>query len=241
MEAGHAEPDWQVTATDTSLATGTLAGVLTRLEGGNTNTLPVVISHDNIVVSSPEATLYSGSIAPQLGGVWLKSLARPFLNRQVTVRDFSEVTRPARAGVFEVVGRSYPVAVTDLRSSRRWTLDVSTYSREDADDLDLLVAAGDILLVHVPAAGGRLSATPGGYVTVGDTREVTPPTVDLQMRVFSLPCTEVAAPGPDVIGATSTCQTVLSTYATCTAVLVAHPTCVSLMELVADPEDVIVS
>lgn len=183
---------------------------------------------------------YSGSIIPVLGGVWLKSVARPFLNRQVTVADFSEVTRPNRGGVFEVVGRSYPVAVTDVRGSRRWSLQVRTDDPQEANDLDLLLAGGDILLVHVPQGGGRISAVPGGYVTVGDTRMVTPPTYDLRMRVLDLPLVEVAAPGPDVVGASVTVQTVLNAYATCQQVLDAHPTVLDLLELVGSPTDVIV-
>lgn len=115
-----------------------------------------------------------------------------------------------------------------------------TDTADDASDLDLVLASGDVLLVHVPAASGRVSAVPGGYVTVGDVREITPPTVDLVQRVFALPCVEVAAPGPDVVGATVTCQTVLNTYATCQDVLDAHDTCLDLLELVGDPADVVV-
>ena len=282
LTSGVEPASWQVEVTDTDLTSGTLAGVASRFEAGNTNTLPQNIDWDNITVTptvtverstdqvrwttvrggvvvpaggairvddyefSPDVTnyyraaRYVGSLVPALGGVWLKSLARPFLNREVTVRDFSEVSRPSRGGVFEVVGRPYPVAVTDVRGSRRWTLQVSTDNPQDANNLDLLLAGGDILLVHVPQAAGRISAVPGGYVTVGDTREVTPPTFDLQMRVFELPCVEVAAPGPDVIGSTVTCQSVLNTYATCQAVLDAQPTCVSLLDLVGDPTDVLV-
>lgn len=184
--------------------------------------------------------IFEGSITPVLGGVWLKSVARPFLNRQVEVRDFSEVERPSRAGVFEVVGRSYPVAVTDLRASRRWSLQLSTYSREDADDLELLLAGGDILLVHVPQDGSRLSAVPGGYVAAGYAQVATPPTTDLRMRVFEVAFTEVAAPGPDVVGSASNWQSVLNMYPTWEAVLNAHPTWADLLELVGEPTDVIV-
>ncbi|MFI6228876.1 hypothetical protein ACIBCR_16355 [Micromonospora echinospora] len=182
----------------------------------------------------------SASITPALDGVWLKSLARPFLNRVVQVRGYGEVTRRSRAGVFDVIGRSYPIAVTEVRGSRQWVLEVVTDTTEDASDLDLLLASGDVLLVHVPAASGRVSAVPGGYVAVGDVRLVTPPTVDLVQRVFALPCVEVAAPGPDVVGATSTWQTVLSTYATWADVMAEHATWADLMELVGDPTDVIV-
>lgn len=41
------EPDWQVSVIDTSLTTGTDAGLMSRLETGNTNTLPVAITWDN--------------------------------------------------------------------------------------------------------------------------------------------------------------------------------------------------
>ena len=52
-------PGWQVEATDTDLTAGTLAGPLSRLESGNSNTLPVVISHDNWAVSNPQTVTLS--------------------------------------------------------------------------------------------------------------------------------------------------------------------------------------
>lgn len=187
-----------------------------------------------------EVDQQSASITPALSEVWLKSLARPFLNRTVSVRGYSDISRPSRAGVFNVVGRSVPVAVTELRASRQWAMDVVTDTADDASDLELLLASGDVLLVHVPTGQGRVSTVPGGYVSVGDVRLATPPTVDLTQRVFSLPCTEVAAPGPDVVGATSTWQTVLNTYATWADLLAAHASWADLLELVGEPDDVVV-
>lgn len=175
------------------------------------------------------------SVVPTLDRVWLKSVARPFLNRAVTVFDYSEVERSARSGVFDVVGRSLPVSVSDVRGSRRWTLELLTETAGDAQDLDLLLASGDPLLVHVPADCG----VPGGYVEVGDARQRRTAR-RTERRVFELPCVEVAAPGPDVIGSTVTCQSVLNEYPTCQAVLDAHPTCLDLMELIGDPTDVVV-
>lgn len=175
------------------------------------------------------------SLTPTLGGVWLKSIARPYLNRQVTVVDYSDVQRPGRAGVFDVVGRSFPVSVSDVRGSRRWTMEVLTQTLDDAHDLDLVLASGDPMFVQVPADSG----VPAGYVTVGDVNERRTSRLGAR-RVFELPFVEVAAPGPDVVGATVTCQSVLTTYATCQAVLDAHPTVVDLLELVGDPIDVVV-
>lgn len=191
------------------------------------------------VVDTAETTVYTGSITPVLDSVWIKDVARPFLNRPVTVRTFSPLRRPGRGGVFEVVGRSFPVAVTDVRGSKRYTLDVITYSDEEAELVDALLATGDILLVQAPTTG-RLRAVPDGYVAVADSDEEVLPTLDLNHRVLSVGFTQVAAPGPDIVGATITCAGILNLYASCSALLAAHPTCADVLDLVGDPGDVLV-
>lgn len=174
-------------------------------------------------------------ITPTLDGVWLKSIARPFLNRKVSVSRVGDVKRASRAGVFDIIGRSHPLAVNDVRGSRRWDMIVRAETLDEAELLDLIVASGDTLLIHTPAG----STVPGGYVTVGETTEKRFGPVN-PLRHLALPCQEVAAPGPDVIGSTSTCTTVLNTYATCDDVLAAHATIADLLELIGDPEEVLV-
>lgn len=176
------------------------------------------------------------TITPALSTAWLKSIARPWLNRAVTVTGFSDVERPARAGVFDVVGRTMPVAVSDVRGSRRYTLEVKTETPTQRRDLDLLTASGDPIFVHVPDT----CDFPGMYAVIGDVGMRRGGRVHSDRRYFELPLTEVAAPGPDVVGATITCQGVLNAYATCSAVLAAHATCASLLELIGSPTDVIV-
>jgi hypothetical protein len=180
-------------------------------------------------------TRETGSITPTLTDVWIKNVAKPFLNRAVTVIDFSEIVRPARTGVFDVIGRSYPVAVNDLHGSRRWTLDVVVSTVDEANDFDLITSSGEVLLVHVPPDCG----VPGGYVTVGDTSQKRTARYSAR-RAFSLPLTEVAAPDPDVVGATVTWQGVLNTYATWADLIAAVPTWGDLLELIGSPSDVIV-
>jgi hypothetical protein len=58
--------------------------------------------------------------------------------------------------------------------------------------------------------------------------------------VFTLPITEVAAPGADVVGSVGTWQTVVNTYATWSDVLANHPTWADLLTLVGSTNDVIV-
>lgn len=180
------------------------------------------------------------TITPALFYVWLKSVPRPFLNTpvQVVSRNPGSITRPARVGVFDVVGRSFPVAVNDVRKSRRWVMYVRTETYEEANAVDLLLASGDVLYVHVPA-GCPADIIPGGYVTVGDATVEWHP-LRPESRLHIMPVVEVAPPSAEVTGAVGTYQTVLDTYATYAALLAAHTTYAELLALVGSPAEVIV-
>jgi hypothetical protein len=178
---------------------------------------------------------FTDSITQDLDQVWIKLVARPFLNRAVTVADFGPVERPARAGVFPVIGRSFPVSVADVRSSRRYVLQVLTESPSEAGDIDLLLATGDPVFVHVPST----SAVPSGYYAAGDTSEARTGRIS-DRRMFEIPLTAIAAPGPDVVGASITWQGVINAYADWTAVIAAHTDWQDLLELIGSPTDVIV-
>ncbi|HYC32094.1 MAG TPA: hypothetical protein VEB59_07360 [Gemmatimonadales bacterium] len=191
-----------------------------------------ITAYDGSAVQTDQET---EDITPTLGAVWLKSIGRPFLNLAVSVGGVSSRSRPGRAGIFDVKGRSDPVAVTEVRGSPRWTMTVRTGTAAEARALELLLASGDLLLVHVPAT----STVPGGYVIVGDTAEHRFGAVSARRR-WDLPLTAVAAPAADVVGSTVTCQAILNHFATCTALLAEFATCADVLEFVADPEDVIV-
>ncbi len=185
----------------------------------------------------------TASILPSLGAgcgdsaIWLKSIARPFLNQAVTIinRPSITISRAARVGVFDIVGRSFPIAVSDVRSSRRWTMFVRTETAVTRDNLDLLLASGDVIFIHTPAD----CAVPSGYVAIGDAEQETHPLRPLRVT-HTLPCTEVAPPGPDVIGAQGTWQSVINAYATWSAVIAARATWADLLALVGSPSEVIV-
>lgn len=198
--------------------------------------VPVTYRVTAFNVSDVQTDQETGAITADLGTVWLKVIAKPFLNRPVTVVDWSRVARSARNGVFPIVGRQNPVAVTDVRAGRQFDLVVMTPTLDEGEEFDTILSGGDPVYLHTPAG----CPVPGPlYAVVGDTEEERRSTRGPR-RYFTLPMTEVAAPGPDVVGATSTCATVLATYATCQAVLDAHPTCQSLLELIGSPTDVVV-
>lgn len=180
----------------------------------------------------------TANITPALTVVWLKSVARPFLNLVVELADDRfDVSRASRGAAYPIVGRSLPVAVTDLRGSRVYTIALRTDDPADADALDVLFSTGDILFLQAPE--GFVVPSGGVYVTAGDaTATLLSPPDDLRWLVVAM--TEVVAPGADVVGAGGTWQSVLNTYTDWTDVLGSVSSWKELLEITGSPADVIV-
>lgn len=210
---------------------------------GNTWTVQsgALIKEDENPPEDPEVTDQCVvSITPDIQDVWLKSIYQPFLNLPVTaLSNFDPVTQGFRGQVFDVIGRSNPIAITDKRASRAWNLRVCTDTPQNAYKLYLLLASGDPLFLQVP--GNSSLPVPSMHIIVG--------TGDLSMqkrhfsdkRVWELPIREVEAPPSDIVGSTSTWQTVLNTYSTWQEVLDNHSSWADLLQLVGDGSEVIVS
>lgn len=196
---------------------------------------PGVVNHYRVTAG---ADVFTTTITPDQSVVWFKSIVRPWLNRAVTVVSHGDIVSPARNGVFPIIGRTMPIAVADVRLSRQWDMVVKADDLSTADALDLVFASGDPLFVQTPAAG-VLSTIPGGYVVVGDVKRSRFGTTSTR-RWFDLPMTEVAPPGPDVVGSTSTWETLVAEFGSWTAVLAAFGTWEEVAEHVADPDVVIV-
>lgn len=194
-----------------------------------------VVNHYRVTAG---ADVFTTTITPDQSAVWFKSIVRPWLNRPVAVVSHGDIVSPARNGVFPIIGRTYPIAVTDVRLSRQWDMVVKADQLADADALDLVFASGDPLFIQIPATGA-LATIPGGYVVAGDVTRSRFGTTSTR-RWFNLPLTEVAAPGPDVVGSTSTWETLVAEFGSWTAVLAAFSTWEDVAEYVADPDVVIV-
>lgn len=180
---------------------------------------------------------YTATVTPALTEVWLRSPTRPFLDQPVTVTDFGDITRPARAGLFDVLGRRLPVAVTEIRGSRRFDLTLRAADTAAVAELALALSFGDTMYLHVPA--GCLVPS-SGHFFVGDVGERRPPKHDSQARYFTLPLTEVDAPDPSIVGPTITWAGVISAYATWSAVIAAKATWLALMQSISAPADEVV-
>lgn len=189
------------------------------------------ISRGGVAVFEPTIASQSNSITPTLGGVWLKFIARPFLNTLVQPWGDIEWQRKSRNGVFDVVGRSFRVSVSDVRLSREGPLSLKTESVQDYERLDLVLAGGDPVFLHTPAD----HPLPTMYADVGDVSIVAPVP---GTYFFTLPLIQVAAPDAEIVGATSTYQTVINNYTSYSAVLVAFATYAAVLEEIAQPGDI---
>lgn len=200
---------------------------------------PLRFTYDNLRVVQDYGNgtvITSGSLAvPDLSTVRLKSPTRPFLNRSVTVVGWSDVTTSSRGAEFDVVGRTYPVAVTDVRGGRQFTLQLYVATTSEARTLEYILGSGDVLFVQTPAS----CPVPTGYFRVGDTGQRRP-TEYGSSRVFALPMVEVAAPGPDVAANTTTWDAVVASYATWDDLVAANPDWNTLKARIADPSTVVV-
>lgn len=221
----------QSIAKDVNINTTTVVGGGSAISRAAT----VAFFHKNLVTNTD-----TGSITPVIDSVWMKVINRPFLNRPLQcILNPTPIVRRARNGIFPIVGRSFPIAVTDVRLSREVTIDIITQTTTQRMDMDLILATGDTYFFQSPPG----HPMPTIYAAAGDTTELRPllnRTCNNDWRRFTLPLTEIAAPASDVVGSIGTWQTVVNTYATWSAVLAAHPTWADLLTLVGSPSDVIV-
>lgn len=184
----------------------------------------------------PFVTQQTNSITPTLTTVWLKFIARPFLNRSITLGDWGDIERTSRSAVFDVVGRREPIGVTETHGSRRVTITAIAATQDEADAIDLATSLGDAVFLHTPADCG----VPTLYAVIGDTA-VSRRARRATRRVVELPLIEVSPPGPDVIGTAGTWATVLANYATWQVVLSTFTDWQEVAELVGSANDVIVA
>lgn len=197
--------------------------MLYRVQSYNASNLTAIATYDVLVTQD-------------LDVVWLKVPAAPFLNQPVIVADRSEITRRSRAALFDVVGRTYPVAVGDVASSQAFTLELVTNTPAEERDMDYLFASGEVIFLQLPST---VQHFPGGYFSVGDVSRETALRASPR-RFWTVPLTEVAAPGSSVVGSAYTIASMLAEYATISAVIAGNATISALLNRTGTPADVIV-
>jgi len=118
-----------------------------------------------------------------------------------------------------VVGRTEPVAVTDVHSSRRITVTLRTSSSDEADRLDDALSQGRPLFLHVPTS----VALPSMYAVAGDYAASRPSKLT-QVRFWDVALIEVSPPPPSATAPPTTWQNIIDAYPTWQDVIAAFPT-----------------
>jgi hypothetical protein len=203
---------------------------------GGTSAVSDVLDVSISAYGTSLATVDTGSATPALTTVWIKNPIRPYLNRAVNIIGVADVTRPARTGVFDVIARTLPVAVTDLLGGRSTTVTVRCPDRATSLDLENCLLTGETLFIHSPNG----AVAPTGYFVLGTMTKQRPAST-IAVRYLQLPITEVAQPSSVIAATLSSWQTVVSTYSTWSAVIAAQASWTTLLQLVGSPSDVITS
>lgn len=175
------------------------------------------------------------SVTPVMLNAWIKVIGAPYLNQRLHLTGWDEVTRSSRSGIFEVQGRSDPVVLMDVHSSRSTSITVRTPDISSRDTLDSSLNSGQILFLHTPTS----SPLPSMYVAALDYSYVRP-TQRSVVSVWTIPLREVGKPGPSVAGFASSWQTVVSTWTTWDLTAADNATYGDLSEIIGSPTDIIV-
>lgn len=144
-------------------------------------------ANGNLVVAAqtPQVTVHSH------GFTWLKDPGIPTRNMRLDeVEDIPEMTRAARGGLFHIIDRTHPIAVTSKREGRTGELHFATATAVQRQALITMLARGQILLLQTPGEAGFGSA----YIYVGDVVESRFGVMSEQTRKWTLPITMVDRP-----------------------------------------------
>lgn len=79
---------------------------------------------------------------------WLKSPLHPDLDMPIAIDSLPSFTRPARMGVFDILGSSRPFTVTDVRAAPRGEVRFRLDDSADQEALDDLLELGEPLLLQ---------------------------------------------------------------------------------------------
>lgn len=220
----------QTTTTAVDVPTGSfiVSGGSSAISRGLTASLPATL------------LTQTSSITPVIDQVWLKSIGMPFLNRGFfCVSNVGDEEREDRTGLFEVINRNFPIAVTDVRQSREVSIDVITRTTQEWRDLDFILGLGAPMYLQTPLNYPLDSM----HVVIRRTTKRRPllqRTCGDDWRVYTLPLREVAPPGDAIVGSTITWQGVINAYATWQDVLNGETSWFDLLQNIGTPADVIV-
>lgn len=151
--------------------------------------------------------------SPNVNPYWLMNPARPGQNIRVEITGFSELNQDGRTGIFEIVGRSYPVTVSDIMKSNSFEFTIDAPTKAQAKEIAGRIALGDPMFLLVPDPNSDIDTF--YFAATSLKRSLDAPGGSWSITVSAR---EVAQPAPAVYGSTYIWNDVVTNYATWTAV-----------------------
>lgn len=144
--------------------------------------------------STTEGSAAAGSQTVNLDlTTWLlRCPADPTLDMVVRVRDEGELVRRIPQGSFDILGAADPVVVYDVAHDVETTMVLVTKTTGEADALEALLRAGEILFLASPSSHGGVARYlfPGQY----SSKRANPMVPTDPSKFWTVPYTQVAEP-----------------------------------------------
>lgn len=145
---------------------------------------------------------------------WLMNPARPGQNIRVEITGFSEITNGGRTGIFEIVGRSAPVIISDIMESNSFEFTIDAATKSEAKEIAGRLALGDPMFLLVPDPNADIDTF--YFTATSMKRSVDAPGGSWSITVQAR---EVSQPAPAVYGSTYIWNDVATDYVSWTAVV----------------------
>jgi len=160
---------------------------------------------------------------------WLMNPSRPGQNIRVEITGFSEINQGGRTGIFEIVGRSAPVIVSDIMESNSFEFTIDAATKTEAKEIAARIALGDPMYLLVPDPNADIDTL---YFTATSLKRA----VDTPGGSWSVTVSvrQVSQPAPAVYGSTYIWSDVPTNYATWTDVLAGVATWSNLVDKVSN-------
>jgi hypothetical protein len=157
----------------------------------------------------------------------LKHPGRPALNAAVRVSEGPSLTRPVAQGIFDVLGRQTPVAVSMRRNSARGDLHLVTFDDAEREALLLLLDDGTPLLLQTPSGYGVGNV----YIAVGEVSEERATGFGPEpLRRWTLPFVVVDRPTGAALAVGNSWADILASYGSWDAMRAAEGTWAGVLE-----------
>lgn len=167
--------------------------------------------------------------SPDTRPYWLMNPSRPGQNVRVEITGLTEITNDSRAGVMEVLGRSFPVVVSDVMGSDKLSFDIDAANKSQALELAQRLQLGDPMYLLTADTTADIGTFYFSCMSLSRKPDALKGSWTLTVE-----CRVIPKPSPAVYGSTYIWNDVVSNFATWTDVVAGVSTWSNLVDQVSN-------